>query len=102
MPVKPLKSYSVTLSSEELGQLQELAREHGRATVAPVLRLLAYSARTMFGLPGFMADRLREDMRGQGFDFFDYVKEVLALRYERLASEDAAKRTDDARRSSQG
>ncbi len=43
--------------------------------------------RTCFALPAFMADRLELDRKERGLNLMDYLKELLAMRYQDLAKE---------------
>lgn len=77
-------SFSLRLSRGDRAFLAELQRELQLATVAAAVRRLVASARGCFGLPPYIACRLREDAQGRGLHFLAYVQELLAQQYERL------------------
>lgn len=84
--------YSMKMEPDLLQFLDNEAPAMGHSTVAGVLRELGKSVRTIFALPPSMAERIRQDMKDKGYDFFTYMRELLLYRYEELQKQDAKKR----------
>src|SRR5687767_7291433 len=62
--------------------LKDEAKETG--SVNEAVRRCVEDARTLFGLPTLMVDRLEADARARSMDRRAYMKHLLALRYETL------------------
>jgi|GEM_PF-5132184 len=67
--------------------LEERRKELEANANAEALRDIIKNLRTRFGLPAFMLDRLERDRKERGLNLIDYIKELLALRYQELARE---------------
>ncbi len=80
---------TVKTSVENRKFLQELAEEMpGSGYVAEVVREIFESLRTLCGLPEYQASRLRKEMAAKKLHVLNYLKELLAKRYEELKRED--------------
>jgi hypothetical protein len=67
--------------------LEERRKELEANANAEALRDIIRNLRTRFGLPAFMVERLERDRKERGLTLMDYIKELLALRYEALPRE---------------
>jgi len=47
-------------------------------------------------LPAFMVDRLERDRKERGLSLMDYLKELLAMRYQELPREEPVSRTSSS------
>ena len=67
--------------------LEERRKELEANANAEALRDVIRNLRTRFGLPAFMVDRLERDRKERRLSLMDYIKELLALRYQQLPTE---------------
>jgi hypothetical protein len=80
-------SFTLRLPPEDMKFLEERRKELEANANAEALRDVIRSLRTRFALPAFMVDRLERDRKERGLTLMDYIKELLALRYQELAKE---------------
>src|SRR5262249_26744966 len=80
-------SFTLRLPPDDMKFLEERRKELEANANAEALRDLIKNLRTRFGLPAFMVDRLERDREELGLSLMDYVKELLALRYQELCKE---------------
>lgn len=63
----------------------------GVGSNSEVVRMALEAWRTMFGLPGYMADVLRQQMAQRNLTYFQLLQELLAKEYERVKASDTTK-----------
>ncbi len=76
--------------------LEERRKELEANANAEALRDVIRNLRTCFGLPAFMVDRLERDRKERGLSLMDYLKELLAMRYQELPREEPVSRTSSS------
>ncbi len=84
-------SFTLRLPPDDMKFLEARKKELDANANAEALRDVIKNLRTRFGLPAFMVDRLEEDRKERGLDLMDYLKELLALRYQQIAKEPTAR-----------
>ena len=67
---------------EQAVWLKDEAKQIG--SVNEAVRRCIEDARTFYGLPAMQVEKLEADMRSRGMDRRDYMKHLLALRYEAI------------------
>ncbi len=80
-------SFTLRLPPDDMKFLEERRKELEANANAEALRDVIRNLRTCFGLPAFMVDRLERDRKERGLSLMDYLKELLAMRYQELAKE---------------
>ena len=80
-------NFSVKLSPEDMKYLDETKTAWGKTAIADVVREAVLAMRTLYSLPAYQAERLRQDMQARNLNLIQYVQELLARRYEELAKE---------------
>ena len=80
-------SFTLRLPPEDMKFLEERRKELEANAIAEALRDIIRNLRTRFGLPAFMTDRLEHDRKERALSLMDYIKELLALRYQGLSKE---------------
>jgi hypothetical protein len=76
--------FSIKMSTEEMAFLEARKEQMNYTSVAEALREFVTAARTWYGLPLFMAERLQAEMESRNLDFLSYVRELLAKHSEEL------------------
>src|SRR5215813_3376705 len=84
-------SFTLRLPPDDMKFLEERRKELEANANAEALRDLIKNLRTHFGLPAFMVDRLERDRKQCALSLMDYIKELLALRYQELVKETVAR-----------
>ena len=67
---------------EQAAWLKEEAQQLG--SVNEAVRRCIEDARTMYSLPAMLVEKIEADARARGLDRREYMKHLLALRYESL------------------
>ncbi len=80
-------SFTLRLPPDDMKFLEERRKELEANANAEALRDVIKNLRTRFGLPAFMVERLERDRKERDLSLIDYLKELLALRYQELAKE---------------
>ena len=80
-------SFTLRLPPDDMKFLEERRKELEANANAEALRDVIRNLRTCFGLPAFMVDRLERDRKERGLNLMDYLKELLAIRYQELPRE---------------
>src|SRR6266851_8107493 len=80
-------SFTLRLPPDDMKFLEERRKELEANANAEALRDVIRNLRTCFGLPAFMVDRLERDRKERGLSLMDYLKELLAMRYQELPRE---------------
>jgi hypothetical protein len=81
-------SFTVKLEPIDHRFLEQVRSERKLSVRGDSVRLLIGAVRSLFSLPGYQASRIREDIAAKGLDVLTYVQELLARRYEALATAD--------------
>ncbi len=81
---------------EQAAWLKDEAKEIG--SVNEVVRQCIEDARAMYSLPGMLVEKLEADARARGMDRREYMKHLLALRYEALIKGEVEKLPGKAHR----
>ena len=76
--------FSIKMSAEEMAFLETRKTQMNYTSVAEALREFVTAARTWYGLPLFMAERLQAEMESRNLDILSYVREILAKHSEEL------------------
>ena len=84
-------SFTLRLPPDDMKFLEERKKELEANANAEALRDVIRNLRTRFGLPAFMVDRLERDREERDLSLIDYLKELLALRYQELPKELASR-----------
>jgi len=77
----------VRLSPSVLAYCDELKPELGVSSTADVMREIVSQLQNWFDLPGYMAERLQQEMAARRLNIIEYVQEALAQRYDALRDE---------------
>jgi hypothetical protein len=80
-------SFTLRLPMDDMKFLEERRKELEANANAEALRDVIKNLRTRFGLPAFMVERLEHDRKQRGLNLMDYIKELLALRYQEISKE---------------
>ncbi len=80
-------SFTLRLPPDDMKFLEERRKELEANANAEALRDVIKNLRTRFGLPAFMVERLERDRKERDLSLIDYLKELLAMRYQELAKE---------------
>ncbi len=80
-------SFTLRLPPDDMKFLEQRRKELEANANAEALRDVIRNLRTRFGLPAFMVDRLERDRKERGLSLMDYLKELLAMRYQELPRE---------------
>jgi hypothetical protein len=80
-------SFTLRLPPDDMKFLEERRKELEANANAEALRDVIRNLRTRFGLPAFMVDRLERDRKERGLNLMDYIKELLALRFQEISKE---------------
>ena len=80
-------SFTLRLPPDDMKFLEQRRKELEANANAEALRDVIRNLRTWFGLPAFMVERLERERKERGLSLIDYMKELLALRYQELAKE---------------
>jgi len=80
-------SFTLRLPPDDMKFLEERRKELEANANAEALRDVIRNLRTCFGLPAFMVDRLDRHRKERGLSLMDYLKELLAMRYQELPRE---------------
>jgi hypothetical protein len=89
--VRPCSLRTEKVASTDMKFLEERRKEREANANAEALRDVIRNLRTCFGLPAFMVDRLERDRKERGLSLMDYLKELLAMRYQELAKESVSR-----------
>lgn len=79
-------SFTLRLPPDDMKFLEQRKKELEANANAEALRDVIKNLRTWFGLPAFMVDRLERERKERELTLIDYIKELLALRYQQLAT----------------
>ncbi len=79
-------SFTLRLPPDDMKFLEQRRKELEANANAEALRDIIKNLRTWFGLPAFMIDRLERERKERDLTLIDYIKELLALRYQQLAT----------------
>jgi len=82
----------VRLSPSVLAYCDELKPKLGVSSTADVMREIVSQLQNWFDLPGYMAERLQQEMAARRLNIIEYVQEALAQRYDTLRDEVRARR----------
>ena len=91
-------NFSVKLSPGELEWLEGMKESLELNSTAEVIRGFIRAVRTLFGLPPYMVEHLREDMKKRGLSSEQYIQELLAKRYEELPKHGAGEKPHATRK----
>jgi len=75
-------NFSVKLSAQELGWLEDEKARRGESSVGEVIRDFVKSFRTWYQLPPYQAQALEKDCAKRGLKQREYIQEILARHYQ--------------------